>query len=111
MAGATSPATAAAAPPAMDTAAAAPAGGSGSGSGNVGTGTQFITGACTSDADCASGCCVSSNPLSLHASELARLSFSRSRSRRRRIPILLSYIAIDTHHIIITCQTHNRKQS
>ncbi len=56
MAGATSPATAAAPPPAATT-AAAPASG---GSGNVGTGTQFITGACTSDADCASGCCVSS---------------------------------------------------
>ncbi|KAJ9605524.1 hypothetical protein H2200_010181 [Cladophialophora chaetospira] len=49
-----SPATVAAAPPAANTAAAAPATG---GSGNVGTGTQFITGACTSDADCASGCC------------------------------------------------------
>ncbi|KIW94914.1 uncharacterized protein Z519_04893 [Cladophialophora bantiana CBS 173.52] len=50
-AGATSPATAAPAPAATTAAA------SGSNNGNVGTGTQFITGPCTSDADCASGCC------------------------------------------------------
>ncbi|KAF2474925.1 uncharacterized protein BDR25DRAFT_311322 [Lindgomyces ingoldianus] len=37
-------------------ASAAPAPAAGN-NGNVGTGTQFITGPCTSDADCASGCC------------------------------------------------------
>ncbi|OAL32673.1 hypothetical protein AYO20_07831 [Fonsecaea nubica] len=52
-AGATSPATAAPAPAAATSSPPS----SGSGNGNVGTGTQFITGACTSDADCASGCC------------------------------------------------------
>ncbi|OAL49190.1 hypothetical protein IQ07DRAFT_72602 [Pyrenochaeta sp. DS3sAY3a] len=51
-------ATPPAAPPAQ-TAAPAPAGngnGNGNGAGN-GTGKQFITGPCTSDADCAAGCC------------------------------------------------------
>jgi hypothetical protein len=46
------PPTMAAAPPATNTGAA-----TGGNNGNVGTGTQFITGPCTSDADCASGCC------------------------------------------------------
>ncbi|KAF2750003.1 hypothetical protein M011DRAFT_456723 [Sporormia fimetaria CBS 119925] len=32
-------------------------GNGGNGNGNVGAGTQFITGPCSSDADCASGCC------------------------------------------------------
>lgn len=66
-AGATSPATAAtatvasapAAAPAAATGAssAAAAAAPGASSVGAGAGTQFITGACTSDADCASGCC------------------------------------------------------
>ncbi|KPI41331.1 uncharacterized protein AB675_8169 [Cyphellophora attinorum] len=47
----------AAAPASTGTASAAnPATGGGNGA-TAGAGTQFITGACTSDADCASGCC------------------------------------------------------
>ncbi|KIX05264.1 uncharacterized protein Z518_06136 [Rhinocladiella mackenziei CBS 650.93] len=54
---ATSTATAAA--PNMNTGAAdaTTTAASGGSTGNGGTGTQFITGPCTSDADCASGCC------------------------------------------------------
>ncbi|ORX97009.1 hypothetical protein BCR34DRAFT_173618 [Clohesyomyces aquaticus] len=44
----------ASAPAAAAPAASAPAPAA---NGNVGTGTQFITGPCASDADCASGCC------------------------------------------------------
>ena len=47
---------AAASPSAAGQAAAAPTGISPTGTGNA-PGTQFITGACTSDADCASACC------------------------------------------------------
>ena len=71
MAGATSPAAAAAAPPATNTGTSGASSGSGTtssngaidssipGAANVGKGdaSQFITGQCLSDADCASGCC------------------------------------------------------
>jgi len=48
------PAASAAATPAASPAASAVAGGNGAGNG---AGKQFITGPCTSDADCANGCC------------------------------------------------------
>lgn len=54
-AGAAAP-TPVAAAAAADPSSAGTAAASGS-NGNVGTGSQFITGPCTSDADCASGCC------------------------------------------------------
>ena len=51
---ATAATAAAAAPPADTTAAAPPAG---TATAAAATGTQFITGPCASDADCANGCC------------------------------------------------------